>query len=61
VTIKLSHGAFGSAWAAYGLTDSTTNNASVNLPVVLTVGDEAFADDTMLLYTAKSGKSGTAK
>ena len=61
VTIKLSHGAFGDAWAAYGLTDTTTNDASVNLPVVLTVGDEAFADDTTLLYTAKSGKSGTAK
>jgi PKD repeat protein len=61
ITIKLSHGDFRDAWAVYGLTNTTTNDASVELPVVLMIGDEAFADDTLLLYTAKSGKSGTGK
>ena len=61
ITVKLSHGAFAGAWGAYGLTDTTTNSTNVELPVVLLVGDDAFADDIPLLYTAKAGKSGKAK
>ena len=63
VAVKLSHGSFASSWAAYGLTDATTPHpgVTVSLPAVVTIGDETFADDTVLLYTATAGKSGIAK
>jgi hypothetical protein len=34
---------------------------SVTLPVIVLVGNEGFAANKTLLYTAKAGKSGTAK
>jgi hypothetical protein len=45
------------------LTDATTPHpgVTVSLPAVVTIGDETFADDTVLLYTATAGKSGIAK
>jgi PKD repeat protein len=61
VTIDLTRGAFADAWAVYGLTDTTTKDTTVTLPVVLMVGDEAFAADPMMLYNARAGRSGTAR
>jgi hypothetical protein len=60
-TAKLKNGAWQSGWDAYGLHDVTTRKIAASLPVVLLVGDEGFAADAQLLYTAKAGKSGSAQ
>jgi len=35
--------------------------AVVTMPVILVVGDEAFVAEPQLIYTAKAGKSGSAR
>ena len=51
----------GEAWADDGLTNAPASKNTVPLTAVVLVGNEAFAADKTLLYTAKAGKSGTAK
>jgi hypothetical protein len=60
-TAKLKNGAWQSGWDAYGLHAVTARKIAASLPVVLLVGDEGFAADAQLLYTAKAGKSGSAQ
>jgi hypothetical protein len=63
-TVKFSFnlkGDFQSALAAYGLTDTTVQNAPVSVPVTLTAGPGHYATDQPFTYNAKQGKSGTAK
>jgi subtilase family serine protease len=63
-TVDMKNGSWHSAWAAYGMTNSTIRNPGVlvtNLPVVLVVGSEAFMGTTDLRYTSRDGQSGTAK
>lgn len=62
-TAKLKKGAWQSGWDGYGLHDVTVRKPGVaaSLPMVLLVGDEGFAADALLLYTAKAGKSGSAR
>jgi hypothetical protein len=56
-------GDFQGAFAAYGLTNAATDGAGVpvTVPVRFTAGPGVFADDQAFTYTAKQGKSGTAK
>ena len=51
----------GAAWADAGLTNAPASKNPVTLTVVVLVGNEAVAVDKALLYTAKAGRSGTAK
>ncbi len=51
----------GQAWTDAGLTNAPASKNPVPLTVVVLVGNEAFAADKTLLYTAKAGQSGTAK
>jgi PKD repeat protein len=62
-TASLQSGTWRDAWAAYGLTDETVGKPGrrVKLPVVLLIGNEAFASEAALTYTAQEKKSGTAK
>jgi hypothetical protein len=60
---SLKYGSWRDEWEAHGLTNETVVKPGrlVKLPVVLLIGDEAFASEAALTYTAKQGKSGTAK
>ncbi|MGD0059099.1 MAG: hypothetical protein ABSD58_06730 [Verrucomicrobiia bacterium] len=64
-TIKatLKNGSWQDAWANDGLTDTTIRSPgeSVQLSVVHLIGNERFAADPTLTYTAKAEKSGNAK
>jgi PKD repeat protein len=51
----------GAAWADAGLTNAPASKNPVTLTAVVLVGNEAFVADKALLYTAKAGRSGTAK
>lgn len=60
---NMKNGSWQDTWANDGLTDTTIRSPgeSVQLSVVLLIGNEGFAADPTLTYTAKAGKSGTAK
>jgi hypothetical protein len=61
---NLRRGDWQSAWADYGMTNATIAKPGIGIlgfPVVLTIGDDVFVGLTTLHYTAKAGKSGTAK
>ena len=62
-TITLSKGTWRVPLAKYGLDAQThkTPGIPVKIPVVLLVGDEAFAAEPLLHYTSTLNKSGTAK
>jgi len=63
LTANMQDGSWRDAWENDGLTDTTilSPGESVQLSVVLLIGNEGFAADPILAYTAKAGKSGTAK
>jgi hypothetical protein len=63
VTANLRKGFWQTPWAAHGLINTTVPapGLQVTLPVILVIGDEAVMSERVLLYTAKAGKSGTAK
>jgi hypothetical protein len=60
----LKNGSWQSSWAEYGMVNSTILKPGLlvtNFPVIVAVGTEAFMGTASLHYTAKQGKSGTAK
>jgi PKD repeat protein len=63
VTAKLKKGSWQSRWSEAGLGtgDVPRPGTPVTLTVIVLVDTEAFVADRTLLYTAKAGKSGTAK
>ena len=63
LSAKLRKGSWQTTWAAYGLENKTVPKPGewVTMPVVVLIGDEAFADERPILYTAKANKSGSAK
>jgi uncharacterized repeat protein (TIGR01451 family) len=60
---RMKNGSWQDAWTAQGLVNATIRSPgmSVQLRVVLLIDNEAFATDKSLNYTAKAGKSGTAR
>jgi hypothetical protein len=54
-------GDFKAALAGYGLTDATVEDVPVTVPVTFTAGPGRYAADQGFTYSAKQGKSGTAK
>jgi hypothetical protein len=61
LSVKLKNGSWQTPWAAYGLVNAPRPGVSVMMPVIVLISDEAFADERPMLYTAKAGKSGSAK
>jgi uncharacterized repeat protein (TIGR02543 family) len=61
LSVKLAKGSWQTPWAAHGLENKTVRGAWVTMPVVVVIGDDAFADERPMLYTATKDKSGTAK
>jgi PKD repeat protein len=59
-TVKLLGGSWQTLWAPYGLVNADVNRMIVMMPVVVVIGNDAFAGDRPLFYTAKAGKSGMA-
>ncbi|MGD0016112.1 MAG: PKD domain-containing protein [Verrucomicrobiia bacterium] len=60
----LKNGSLQSSWAMYGMTNYTILRPGAlvtNFPVIFLVDTEAFTGTTNLHYTAKQGKSGSAK
>ena len=62
-TAKLKNGAWQTSWDSHGLHNTTIPKpgVAVTMPVILVVGDEAFIAEPQLIYTAKAGKSGSAR
>jgi PKD repeat protein len=63
IKVVLSKGTWHDPWAAHGLVNATVKSPGVPvvLPVAVLVGDEAFAAEPTLKYTATIKKTGTAK
>jgi hypothetical protein len=63
LSAKLAKGPWQASWAIYGLENKNVPKPGVwvTMPVVVLIGSEAFADERPMLYTAKAGKSGSAK
>jgi hypothetical protein len=63
LTANLAKGNWLTQWAAYGMENKTVPKpgVQVTMPVIAVIGDEAFANDRSMLYTAKAGKAGSAK
>ena len=64
LTAKLVNGSWQAQWRAYGLVNNNVSKASrtmVTMPVVAVIDTETFSTEHSMLYTAKAGKSGTAK
>jgi PKD repeat protein len=59
--VKFAKGAWRTQWSEYGLENTTTSKAPVTIPVIMLIDSEAFAVEHPMLYTAKAGKSGSAK
>ena len=62
-TITLSKGNWHAQWLYYGLDNATHKGpgVSVTLPVVVMIGNEAFAAEPTLHYIVTANKTGTAK
>ena len=60
---NLVNGSWQTPWAAHGLVNATIPKpgVSVTMPVVVLIGDEAFADERTMRYTATKNQSGSAK
>jgi hypothetical protein len=64
LTAKLAKGSWHTAWASCGLVNADvpkTPPTTVTMPVVVMIGADAFAAEHTMFYTAKAGKSGSAK
>ena len=63
LTAQLAKGTWHTPWAAHGLENKTVTKPGVwvTMPVVVAIGDAAFADERPVLYTATKDKSGSAK
>lgn len=63
LTASFRTGSWQGPWAGYGLVndDVPAPGIPVSLPAFVTIGDKAFAGQRSLVYTAKAGKSGSAK
>jgi len=63
LTVRLNKGDWQNQWAAHGMTNAMikTPGVTVTVPVVVLVGDTAFATDHPLNYTATADKTGLAK
>ena len=63
LTIAWSKGTWGGQWAAVGMDNSTHKSPGVAivLPVAVAVGDEVFAAESHLHYSATLNRTGTAK
>jgi hypothetical protein len=63
LTTKLRGGDWQTSWASYGFVnaDVTPLGVPVKFPVVVVVGNDAFAGQKILTYKGKAGKSGTAR
>jgi subtilisin family serine protease len=62
IAFALKAGAWHQAWTGYDLLDVTIKKGvKVQVPVVLLIGNDAYAADQPLTYTATAGESGTAK
>ena len=61
--MRLHRGNWHNAWASYGLVDATIQDPgqAVTMPVVVLAGDQGFAADHSLNYTAIVHKAGLAK
>jgi len=60
---RLRSGDWHTSWATYGLIDATIHSPglAVTMPVVVLVGDQGYAADRSLTYTATTHKTGVAK
>ena len=60
---NLAKGSWQTPWAAYGLVNITVSKPGVRvtMPVVVLIGDEAFAAEHPMSYTATKNQSGVAK
>jgi alpha-L-arabinofuranosidase len=63
LSANLAKGTWRTQWAAHGLANRTIPKPGVwvTIPVVVVIGDGAFADERPMLYTAMFNKSGLAK
>jgi hypothetical protein len=63
ITVSLTKADLQDSWVAHDLVNAPVSKPGnpVILPVTVLVGNEAFAADKTLSYTAKAGQSGTAK
>jgi hypothetical protein len=63
LSVLVGKGTWQDTWAAHGLVNATIKSPGtpVILPVVVLIGDEAFAAEPTLHYTATINKTGTAK
>ena len=63
LTVKFSKGTWSAPWATVGLVnqDIPKPGVPVTMPVVVIIGNEAFAAERSVTYTAKAGKPGKAK
>ena len=60
-SLALSKGAWHTALATYGLDNETVHARKITIPVLLMLGNEAFAAERQLTYTATQNKTGTAR
>ena len=62
LTATLSHGEWHNEWAAYGMVNATIAKPgiTVTLPIVVSVGNQTFAAEQPLYYTATLNKTGSA-
>ncbi|HTS16405.1 MAG TPA: PKD domain-containing protein [Verrucomicrobiae bacterium] len=63
LNVRLHRGNWRSYWAAYGLTDAAivTPGVTVTVPIVVLLGQQGFAADHSLNYTAATHQTGQAK
>ena len=59
--VKLSKGNFASTLAPMGLTSADANSTSVNVPLMIILGDVTFVKIHPQIYSAKTGKTGATK
>ena len=62
IAFALKAGAWHSAWTRYNVVNATVKKGvPVQIPVVVVIGNDAYAAVQPLLYTASTNKTGTAK
>lgn len=63
LTVKLAKGTWRTPWGAHDLVNGNVPKPGVpvTMPVVVVIGNDAFADEHSMFYTATQNKSGSAK